>query len=213
MARILGLVVALQVAASASAWACDGQVGNVIFEDTFTDDSGGWDLAPPVVTVKPPALLLALDSKYTSYATQDLTFHATDGDYCMEVVLPKPATPDNSMSAGIEFWASDYNNLMLLQMSSNGGVFLDSRTAGNWQTIFTATAGAAFKADPGAVNALRLISKNGKLTISLNGTQIKVIRAQVPQGNLRFGIYGQFDKTPDASPPIEVRSFKVTAGQ
>ena len=83
MARILGLVVALQVAASASAWACDGQVGNVIFEDTFADDSGGWDLAPPVVTVKPPALLLALDSKHTSYATQDLTFHATDGDYCM----------------------------------------------------------------------------------------------------------------------------------
>lgn len=213
MIRILGIAVALQIVASASAWACDGQVGNVIFEDTFSDDSGGWDLAPPVVTVKPPVLLLALDSKYTSYATQNLTFHATDGDYCIEVVLPKPATPDNSMSIGIEFWATDYNNLMLVQMSSNGGVFLDSRTAGNWQTIFSAAAGTALKTDPGAVNALRVVSKSGKLTISLNGTQIKIIRAQLPQGNMRFGIYGQFDKTPDASPPIQVRSFKVTAGE
>jgi hypothetical protein len=213
MLRIAGVAAALLVMASAPAWACDGQVGKVIFEDTFADDSGGWELAPPVITVKPPAMLFALDSKYTSYATQNLTFHAVDGDYCMSVVLPKPATPDNTMSSGIEFWATDYNNLMMVQLSSNGYISLVSRTAGNWQTIFGGPAGPGFKADQGAVNVVRVIAKSGKLTISVNGTQIKVIRAQVPEGILRFGIYGQFDKTPEASPPIEVKSFKVTAGE
>ena len=66
---------------------------------------------------------------------------------------------------------------------------------------------------PTAVNTLRLIAKAGKLTMILNGTQLKVIRAQVPDGALRFSVYGQIDKAAENVPPIRVKSFKVTAGE
>jgi hypothetical protein len=42
---------------------------------------------------------------------------------------------------------------------------------------------------------------------------MKVVRAQTPDGNLKFGMYGGFDSTADASPPIHVKSFKVTAAE
>jgi hypothetical protein len=71
-----------------------------------------------------------------------------------------------------------------------------------------------FKSDPDAVNALRVIVKEGRLTIMLNGSQVKVIRAQVPTSPLRFGVYGEVAKTIDTpSPPIRIKSFKVTAVQ
>jgi len=35
---------------STAAFACEGQVGQVIYEDTFTDDSGAWDFTPNAAT-------------------------------------------------------------------------------------------------------------------------------------------------------------------
>ena len=42
------LAMIAQVLACGGALACDGQVGKVIYEDTFTDDSGGWDMTAGV---------------------------------------------------------------------------------------------------------------------------------------------------------------------
>jgi hypothetical protein len=41
MLRMIGAAVILHVALCAQAWACEGQTGKVIFEDSFDDDSGG----------------------------------------------------------------------------------------------------------------------------------------------------------------------------
>jgi hypothetical protein len=211
--RIAAAALALQVSAVSTTWACEGQKGKVIFEDNFADDSGGWELSPPSVTIKPPAMLLALDQKIGSTATQNLTFHATDGDFCIDVILPKPTSQDNTMSVGLEFWATDYNNLMLLQVSTVGTFNLYSHTNGAWQVIFSIPSGPAFKAEPGAVNSIRVVVKAEKLTTYLNNSQMKVIRAQMPEGNLRFGVYGQFDKNADNSPPIQITGYRVTAGE
>lgn len=215
--RTVSAAVALQIAACVSAWACDGQAGKVIFEDTFTDDSGGWDLTPPESSINPPDFLFTIDNKYVAMSALNLTFRTTDGDgdFCMEVILPKAIAPDNQPAAGIEFWATDYNNLMMALLWGDGSVQLFSRTgAPTWQTIFTVPSGPAFKSDPEAVNALRVVAKDGRITLYLNGTQIKApIRAQVPDGNLRFGMLGQYQKPTDAPPAIRVKSFKVTAGE
>ena len=44
---------------STTAMACPGQTGKVIFEDTFTDDSGGWQLGAPDTEIKDGAMWLA----------------------------------------------------------------------------------------------------------------------------------------------------------
>ena len=212
MFRTLSVAVLFQLTMSA-AWACDGQLGKVIFEDTFSDDSGGWEQTQPQAVITPPDFLFSLDAKFVNMSSQNLTFHATEGDFCAEGVLPRSLAPDNTLYFGVEFWAKDYANFMLAQVNSAGRVSLYRKASGNWSQVFGVDSAPSFKADPDAVNALRVTAKDGKITVFLNGAQLKAVRAQVPDGDLRFGVFGQYDKIVDQMPAIKIKSFKVTAGQ
>ena len=173
MLRGIGIVAVMHFLALTSAYACDGQPGKVIFEDKFADDTGGWQFTPPQATVKPPAFVFAIDAKYTNMSSQNLTFHATAGDFCLEAALPKAVAADDIPAVGIEFWATDYTNYMLLQLSANGEVALYNKTAGKWQPIFTVPNAPGFKSEPEAINALRVNAVGGKITSYLNGKQIR----------------------------------------
>jgi len=204
----VGLILALQAAACGAAAACEGQAGSVIFEDTFADDSGGWDTS---AVVKPPNLVMTL-GKTQVVQIENLTFEATFADYCIDFVLPTSPAPDNTVTAGIILWAQNYDNYYLVMVASNGNVGLYKKSAAVFTTVVQATS-PAFKAEPDAVNSLRVLaSKDGKLTISLNGTPVKAIRAQAPQGALRFGLMGQVDKPIDTNIDVRVKAYKVTAG-
>jgi hypothetical protein len=214
--RTLSAAFALQIAAGASAWACDGQVGAVVFEDTFADDSGGWEQMPPENTIKPPYFLAAPDKAATGMASLNLTFTATSGDFCLEAILPPKTAPGGGKGIGIVFYATDYDNFMETEVGSDASIGLWSKKAGKWNTIFKTPSSPAFKAGPGASNALRVVALDGTLTVYLNGVQVKATRTQVPTGDLRFGIMGEFldsSTAIDGSPPIQVTSFKVTAGK
>ena len=155
-----------------------------------------------------------LDSKYSNITTQVLTFHTTkDGDYCAEVILPKSIAPDNKYNFGITFWATDYANFWMVMLSSDGTLTLFSKANNVWQTILSVPNAPAYKSDPDAVNALRVTTIAGKFIIYLNGQLEKAIRAQSPDGSLRFGMYAQIDKGVDGTTPILVKSYKVTSGQ
>jgi len=208
------IVFLLHAFISTAAFACEGQVGKVIYEDTFTDDSGGWDFIPNVATVKPPNFVIALDSKYTNINSQVLTFRtSTDGDYCAEVILPKTITPDDKYNFAVSFWATDYANYWMIMLSSDGSVTLFSKTNNVWQTISSVPSAPAFKPEADAVNVLRVTTVGGKISMYLNGQLERAIRAQSQEGSMRFGIYAQIDKGVEGATPILVKSYKVTSGQ
>ncbi|HZZ24409.1 MAG TPA: hypothetical protein VFE60_18290 [Roseiarcus sp.] len=164
--------------------------------------------------VKPPDFVITFDKQIQVYQNQNLTFDATFGDYCVDFVLPKTPLPDTSAAAGLSFWAKDYDNYFLVMAANNGTISLYKRAAGVFSTIFTAPAdNSPFKAEPDAVNLRVIVSKDGKLTISLNGKPVKVIRALAPQGTMRFGFMAELDgKPPDAPTEIRLKGYKVIAG-
>jgi hypothetical protein len=211
--KALGLALAIQLAGVVAAQACSGQTGSVIFQDNFADDSGGWDFSPPVSQVKPPDFLFTLNKQAFFTSAENLTFNATFGDYCMDFVLPKSPAPDNNAAAGMILWATDYNNYLLIMTFSNGNVTMFKKAAGNYATVFTVANSPAFNSTPDAVNSLRIVATSDqKLTVTLNGQPVKVIRAQAPQGQLLFGVFGQTDKAPDSDILIRVKNFSVTSG-
>lgn len=211
MKRLFLAAVAFPALMSASALACSGQVGKTIYEDTFADDSGGWELVPPFGTIKPPNFVFTFNANSFAVLSQVLTFHAKEADFCVEGLIPKALAPDNNVSLGLEFWATDYRNYWLALVASDGTVTLYTMTNGAWNTVFKVPNAPGFKAD--GPNAVRVTTLGGKVAIFLNGQPVKTVRAQIPDGDLRFGIYGQLDKGADGAPPLIATSYKVTAGQ
>jgi hypothetical protein len=212
MTRLFVAVIALHAVALAPAagLACSGQVGDTIYEDTFQDDSGGWELTPPVAVIKPPNFLISLNANSLIVNSQVLTFRAKEADYCLEGTLPKALAPDNNFYLGLEFWATDYRNYWLAQLQSDGGVSLWTMSNGAWTNIFRAPPSPGFKQE--APNSLRVTTIGGKIAVFLNDQPVKTVRAQIPQSDLRFGIYGSLDKPTDGVSPITVTSYKVTSG-
>jgi hypothetical protein len=103
---------------------------------------------------------------------------------------------------------------MMAELSSQGTVFVSKKAAGKWSTVSTVNNAPGFQSK--AVNSLRVTALAGVITVYLNGTQVKVIRAQEPtSSSLRFGMLVEMDKqvaSGNAS-PVQIKSYSVTAGK
>jgi hypothetical protein len=200
---------------NATAMACPGQTGKVIFEDTFTDDSGGWQLGAPDSEIKDGSLWLrpnprGMTEKGRNINSTVRTFSATDGDYCVEFIVPKPVAADNDFMTGLVFWQSSSTDEYLWAVYTDGTTQLNKLAANKWTRIFSDNTG---KLEPGSTASLRVIAKDGKLTLFVGSKQVKVIRAQTPTGDLAFGVLAEVEKLSDANPVLQVKSFKVTTGE
>jgi len=200
------------LATTAVAAACPGQTGKVIFSDDFSDDSGGWDAVANSVFV-PNALQLTSDANQVGVAVHNLTFNAIDGDYCAEFVFPSsPPDAKNKDSVGLEILASDYNNLFLFMANSAGVAQIFRKANGAWSQIGADAKVDAIKTQPSSVNSLRVVVKDQKMTFFVNGTQVKVLRAQVAANQNRFGLFVESDTAPSSPRAFLVKSFNLTDG-
>lgn len=186
--------------------ACEG--GTVVFEDQLIDDSGGWD---PSTSIKfgAPGLAIDIGAEYTNYKELNSAFSVGDADICADVAFPQQIV--NGPSIGIIFWAADYSNLHLFQISASGAASLWRLKDSKWNKLYLADV-AGVKKDAGAVNTLRVTLKGGTITAYVNGEKVRVQKAQAPKGDSQFGMYVQVDQ-PVAEEPgrvFTVSSFKVT---
>jgi hypothetical protein len=211
MNRVLVIAGLLQACFCGSALACsEQQKGNVVFEDNFADDSGGWNLWDHG-KIEPPTYVLILDKDLGAALTENQTFDFKEGDFCVDVTLP-PAPADNNISGGIVFWAAEFNNYYLLQIGTNSGAGLFRKTNGNWNTIYTVPTFPAVK--PAGSNSVHVVAKDGLITLSVNGQEFKKLRAQAPAGGTRFGMFTAADKQPLTDPlQVKFQNYKVTTGQ
>ncbi len=195
-------------------FACAGQTGKVIFEDNFANNSGGWDVDPHETYVK-GALQIKADAKAYFDTSLNLTFNATEGDYCTEIAFPSEAAEaGNPDDVGIVFLAKDYQNKYAFVINSNGDGWVNRHVKGTTNAVVPATKFPAIKTAPGSVNALRVVVKDQKLTFYVNGEQVKVLRAQIGESANRFGFYaGTENKPPQKDRLFSVKSFKLTQPQ
>jgi hypothetical protein len=203
--------------AASHAASCDGQKGAVIFEDSFADDSGGWDLGgDPNAKSRFGAggLAFHLETKWTGWTILNSTFNASNGDYCAEAVVPKAVGTDNVTTTGLVFWAVDYDNFYMWAVDSSGASGLYKKANGKWATVASGLTAPQAPATPGSVVALRVQAAGNLIVVSANGTELKKIRAPMPPGDLRFGLF--FDVTPQnpaSGTDYNVKRLKVTDGK
>jgi hypothetical protein len=215
MLRILFAAVTALTLCAPAALACDGQTGNVIFEDKFTDDSGGWAFGENnYLVLKAPgaALAAAASDGGSNRASLNQTFTAAQGDFCVEMSFPAEAVQLDA-SIGVSFLATDYSNYWDAFVSAGGQVKLLKLVNNRWSMVWEAPTNNLVKTGPTDVNSVRAVVKNGTITVIVNGQTVKSVRAQIPNGDLKFGIYGQYGKSSATPVSFTVHSYKVTAGE
>ena len=98
-------------------------------------------------------------------------------------------------------------------MANSAGVAQIFRKAnGAWSQIGADAKVDAIKTQPSSVNSLRVVVKDQKMTFFVNGTQVKVLRAQVAANQSRFGLFVESDTAPSSPRAFLVKSFNLTDG-
>lgn len=183
--------------------ACEGT--EIVFEDKFADDSGGWAINKDV-EVKDGSFTFKLPPD-AMQSDLNVTYTVNDADICSETVWPDGGA--TILGAGLLFWGEDNRNYLQFGILNNGKFWIARRQDGKWYTIVENVDSSAIKVKPGESNTLRVKSSGGVATFFINGTKVRDLRGQAPKGGWRFGLSGDnFDKAKDAR--VVFRSVKVT---
>jgi hypothetical protein len=183
--------------------ACEGT--KVVFEDKFTDDSGGWAINQDV-EVKDGSFTFKLPPD-AMQSDLNVTYTVDDADICSETVWPDDGS--TILGAGLLFWGEDNRNYLQFGVLNNGKFWIARRQDGKWYTIVENVDSSAIKVKPGESNLLRVKASGGVATFFINGTKVRDLRGQAPKGGWRFGLSGDnFDKSKDAK--VVFKSVKVT---
>jgi hypothetical protein len=183
--------------------ACEGT--QVVFEDKFTDDAGGWAINQDV-EVKDGSFTFRLPPD-AMQSDLNVTYTVDDADICSETVWPDGVS--TILGAGLLFWGEDNRNYLQFGVLNNGKFWIARRQDGKWYTIVENVDSSAIKVKPGESNILRVKTSGGVATFFINGTKVRELRGQAPKGGWRFGLSGDnFDKAKDAR--VVFKSVKVT---
>lgn len=207
MSRSLLFLAILLMSSAAPAWraaACEGQ--NVIFEDQFHDDAGGWSIKDNM-EVKDGAFTFKLPPDDMS-SNLNVTFTVKDADICTDTVWPEGE--QTVLGAGLLFWGEDSRTYFQFGILNNGKFWIARKQDGKWLgTIATNVDSTAIKTLPGATNTLRVKTNGNSVTFYINGTKVRELRGQAPKTGWRFGLSGDnFDKQKEAK--VVFKSMKVT---
>src|SRR6185312_449677 len=141
---LLGFALVLIGAPAWRAVACEGQ--EVIFEDKFADDAGGWPLRDSI-EVKDGSFIFKLPPDDME-SNLNVTFTVKDADICSETVWP---SGDQSMvGAGLLFWGEDNRTYFQFGILNNGKFWIARKQEGKWLgTIAANVDSAAINKGPG----------------------------------------------------------------
>ena len=196
-------VLLLAVAFAWPASACEGT--EIVFEDKFADDAGGWAISKDV-EMKAGAFTFKLPPD-AMQSDLNVTYSVSDADICAEGVWPDGDA--SVLGAGLLFWAEDSKNYLQFGVLNNGKFWIARRIEGKWHTIVENVDSSAIKVKPGETNILRVKAAGDSAAFFINGEKVRDLRGQAPKGGWRFGLSADnFDK--DKGARLVFRSVKVT---
>ena len=105
--------------------ACEGT--QVVFEDKFTDDAGGWAINQDV-EVKDGSFTFRLPPD-AMQSDLNVTYTVDDADICSETVWPDGGS--TILGAGLLFWGEDNRNYLQFGILNNGKFWIARRRTAN----------------------------------------------------------------------------------
>jgi hypothetical protein len=175
-------------AAGAPAFADCGK-GKVSFEDTFQTLDPTWGKADETLSVQNGSLILMPKPGYLRWALSQSDLYG-DGSICVVESISEASAIDQAQAL-VEFWASDYANMYVLNIGSDGkqGYYkIDRLTGGHWLTPIGWTADPAIKFGLGDTNAVEIDLSGRTATVVINGKQVTSFHGNPPDGGSLIGL-------------------------
>jgi TIR domain len=157
------------------------------FQDTFAKPNPEWSDAQYA-----DGQLLLIPKAHETKSLLYRTLVFKNATLCLTVKSPPEITDlEGGSSAGLLFWASDYQNFYYAAIFPNG-TFLVYRLFNNaWATIIPRTMSDTIKKGIGAVNELQVVLSNNNGSLYINGIQVQTFRGQPPKEGGAVGVFAQ----------------------
>jgi hypothetical protein len=178
-------LIALTSALSANAeiaTACEGRT--TIFEDRFTDSSGGWDTGPQYA-ISGGVMKINLSAERGGLGVFNSMFDFRDADVCVDFRYPTTAFELQPI-VGLSFWI-DGATQYVAHVDSLGNTVVRRYVDGGWHQVALQVTDAVNRQE-NAPNRLRVLIRAGLITVYVNNKKVTDVRAKPPEKAERWGI-------------------------
>jgi hypothetical protein len=176
-------------AASVSA-SCNENASLAFFDD-FKPPDPGWPQWVTASSVKDGEMVLKVSpTKAVALIYFPLVF--TKATVCSELKLPRMGDDAaRAGSAGIIFWAVDYNNFYMCTLAPDGTYLVSRRIDAEWVTVIPPTKASVIRQGPDTVNRMKVVIEPNAATIIINDTVVTGFRGQPPAAGAAVGLFAQ----------------------
>ncbi len=175
------------VAGPASA-ACTGKPS---FQDTFQTLDPSWGAADATLSVANGALVVKPQPGYLRWAVSQSDYYG-DGSICVQATIAQASAIDQAQAL-VLFWATDYSNMYVLNIGSDGkqGYYkVDRVSNGRWLTPISWTADPGIKFQLGDANQVEVQLQGRTASIIINGKKMTQFNGSPPDNGALIGVGG-----------------------
>ncbi len=190
MVRILAVSIALVLAASSTAWACQAKTTAAILDDTFKTPDPGWGAPDEQAAFTPGGLVLKPPVNGSAWRWNPN--YSLDGNsLCVSVINPGPLPGRDIGDVGIWFWSQSPQNFYTATLALDGTASIDRLVNGVWHNVLPPTPSGAIHTKAGAVNEVEITVHGNTGSFYINGAKIADFHGDPPPKGGPPGVYGE----------------------
>jgi hypothetical protein len=178
---IIAMMLAAVLGMASVSWA-----GTVLYQDKFTSADPGWGAADKYFNIKDGKMTVQPNAKETYTAIYEGNIFPNDMDVSININFVK--APDPNWGAGLLFWANGMKNFYGLLINANGWFTIQRRMGERFINPVSWRANDAIKKGAGVENQLRVVTKDTKATVFINGKEVISFTGTPPEGGSQIGI-------------------------
>jgi len=162
-----------------------GLAGKVLFEDKFTSLDPSWGAPGPIMDVKDGKLIISPDKNTSQTILNQANVFPNDVEASFTMTYVKAPAP--TWGSGLVFWARDYNEYYAVLINAEGWFAVQRYVARRYLLPVAWRESDAIKKGEGVENQVKVMTKDNKATISINGKEVISLSGQPPQGGTLIG--------------------------
>jgi hypothetical protein len=187
--KLMGLCAFAGVLAAGPAFAaCSGKP---TFQDTFQTLDPSWGQADKTLSVANGSLIVQPQPGYLRWVVSQSDYYG-DGSICVQASIAEASAIDQAQAL-VLFWVTDYSNMYVLNIGSDGkqGYYkVDRASNGRWLTPISWTPDPAIKFQLGDMNQVEVQMLGHVATIFVNGKKMTQFNGTPPDNGALIGVGG-----------------------